>query len=160
MALQSRGFCGIGLLRPKYVKNVGGALRAAFAFDVSYVAIQGDRTSPLSSEDTTKAWRHIPVVRAPDLLSVIPYDAVPVAVDLLEGATDLPSYVHPERALYIFGPEDGTLGASIVDRCRDRVAVPTRTCLNLAATVNIVLYDRMAKRVCAARPAAAQQRGP
>ena len=58
----------------------------------------------------------------------------------------LPEYQHPERAFYIFGAEDATLGARVLDRCRDRVFVPTVRCMNLAATVNVVLYDRMAKQ--------------
>ena len=45
-----------------------------------------------------------------------------------------------------FGPEDGTLGPEILAWCRDVVYVPTRYCMNLAATVNVVLYDRAAKQ--------------
>ena len=68
-----------------------------------------------------------------------------VAIELVEGAKELPSYAHPLRAFYIFGPEDGTLGKSVLSWCRDVVMVPTAHCMNLAATVNVVLYDRMAK---------------
>lgn len=93
-----------------------------------------------------KAYRHIPLLRLADLLDAIPYDCVPVAVDLVDCAKPLPEYVHPERAYYIFGPEDGTLGKRILERCRDVVYVPTEGCMNLAACVNVVLYDRMAKR--------------
>jgi len=74
------------------------------------------------------------------------FDAVPVAVDLVEGARNLMDYTHPERAIYIFGPEDGTLGPEILSWCRDRIYVPTARCMNLAATVNVILYDRAAKR--------------
>jgi tRNA(Leu) C34 or U34 (ribose-2'-O)-methylase TrmL len=59
---------------------------------------------------------------------------------------DIINYVHPESAFYIFGAEDGTLGARVLERCRDRVMVPTNGCMNLAATVNVVLYDRMRKQ--------------
>ena len=34
---------------------------------------------------------------------------------------------------------------SLVDRCEAVVYLPTEGCLNLAATVNVVLYDRMLK---------------
>ena len=57
----------------------------------------------------------------------------------------LNNYKHPERAFYIFGAEDQTLGKRIVSFCRDIVYIPTKTCMNLAATVNVVLYDRMVK---------------
>ncbi len=46
----------------------------------------------------------------------------------------------------MFGPEDGTLGDDVLSWCRDVIYVPTRYCMNLAATVNVVLYDRMQKR--------------
>lgn len=139
------GFTSIGLLRPKHLENVGSVLRAAYCYDVALVAIQGDRTPVRSHLDTQRAWRHIPVVRGDDLRSLIPFDAVPIAVDLVEGATPLPSFQHPQRAFYVFGPEDGTLGKSVLDWCKHRVVVPTRSCMNLAATVNVILYDRLAK---------------
>jgi len=141
-----RGFSSIGLIRPKTYANIGGALRAAHVFGAKMVAIQGARTGIRSAADTTKAWRTMPVLRPADLFDVIPFDAVPIAIDLVEGAEELRSFTHPERAFYIFGPEDGTLGKSVTGRCAKAVMISTRHCMNLAATVNVVLYDRMAKR--------------
>lgn len=141
----ARGFASIGLVRPKDIANVGAVLRAAYCYDVAMVAIQGDRTRIRSHVDTPKAWRHIPVIRGDDLHALVPFDAVPVAVDLVDDAVSLPAFQHPQRAFYVFGPEDGTLGKSVLDWCEHRVMVPTRACMNLAATVNVVLYDRMAK---------------
>ncbi|MBX3583592.1 MAG: RNA methyltransferase [Rhizobiaceae bacterium] len=140
-----RGFASIGLVRPKDVANVGSVLRAAFCYDAAMVAIQGDRTPVRSHIDTAKAWRHMPVLRGEDLRTLIPFDAAPVAVDLVEGAVPLPDFSHPQRAFYVFGPEDGTLGKATLDWCKYRVMVPTRLCMNLAATVNVILYDRLAK---------------
>jgi tRNA(Leu) C34 or U34 (ribose-2'-O)-methylase TrmL len=88
----------------------------------------------------------MPVLRGDDLSALVPYGSVPVAVDLVDDAIPLPEFQHPERAFYVFGPEDGTLGQSILKWCSHRVMVPTRTCMNLAATVNVVLYDRLCKR--------------
>jgi tRNA(Leu) C34 or U34 (ribose-2'-O)-methylase TrmL len=45
----------------------------------------------------------------------------------------------------IFGPEDGTISQDVIDRADAVVYVPTNGCMNLAATVNVVLYDRLAK---------------
>ena len=139
-----RGYAAIGLHNPKNQVNVGSALRAASCYGVAMVAQSGNRYKK-SSADTTKSYRHLPLIIVDDLFSVVPFDCVPVAVDLLDGASSLVDYVHPERAFYIFGPEDGTLGKAITDRCRDKIYVPTEFCMNLAATVNVVLYDRMAK---------------
>lgn len=140
-----RGFAAIGLVRPKIAVNVGSVLRAAYCYDAALVCIQGDRTDIRACTDTFKAYRHIPVQRGEDLHDLIPFDTVPVAVDLVADAEPLPSFQHPQRAFYVFGPEDGTLGKNILQWCARRVVVPTRQCMNLAATVNVVLYDRMAK---------------
>jgi tRNA(Leu) C34 or U34 (ribose-2'-O)-methylase TrmL len=155
----SRGFSAIGLMRPKDVHNIGGVLRAAYCYGAAMVAIQGDRTPIRSSQDTPQAWRHPPVVRG-DLHALIPFDAEPIAVDLVDDAVPLPAFQHPQRAFYVFGPEDGTLGAATLEWCSRRIMVPTRTCMNLAATVNVVLYDRMAKADRAARGIAYRDLAP
>lgn len=99
-----------------------------------------------SSTDTQAAYRHLPLMQVAHLHEVVPFDCVPVAVDIISGAIPLNKYRHPERAFYIFGPEDGTLGQAITCWCRDVVQIPSAYCLNLAAAVNIVLYDRFAKQ--------------
>lgn len=142
------GFAAIGLHRPKYDSNVGGCLRAAHCYGASLVAIAGDRSPRKliqARDNTTKAQRHIPVTRAANLKELVPYGATPIAVDLIEGAIELPSFRHPKSAFYIFGPEDGTLGKDITEWCAAIIMIPTAFCLNLAATVNVVLYDRLAK---------------
>lgn len=143
---EQRGFAAIGLHMPKTPANVGSVLRAAHCYGAAMVAKTGQRYSKAPT-DPQKGYRHIPLIQCDDLASVIPYDCVPVAVDLIDGAKSLTKYMHPERAFYIFGPEDGTLGPSITSWCRDVVYVPTSYCMNLAATVNVILYDRLAKRM-------------
>lgn len=142
----SRGFSSIGLVRPKDPSNVGSVLRAAHVYGAALVVIEGDRTPVRLKTDTTKAWRHMPVQRCDDLHEMIPYAAIPIAVDLVDGAEDLTTFTHPERAFYIFGPEDGTLGHRHISFCKHILFVPTKFCMNLAATVNVVLYDRLAKQ--------------
>lgn len=140
----TRGYYAIGLFNPKTPVNVGSVLRAAGIFDAAFVAKTGQRYHG-SPTDTRKQYRHLPLIQTEDLHEICPYDCVPVAVDLLEDARPLPTYTHPERAFYIFGPEDGTLGSTITSWCRDKIYIPTNGCANLAAAVNIVLYDRIAK---------------
>jgi tRNA(Leu) C34 or U34 (ribose-2'-O)-methylase TrmL len=144
LRLTPRGYAAVGLHMPKTPTNVGSVLRAAHCYGVGFVASTGQRYRG-SSTDTMKAYRHLPLLHADDLHSLVPHDCVPVAIDLLEGARSLVDYIHPERAFYIFGPEDGTLGEKVTSWCRDRVYVPTAFCMNLAACVNVVLYDRAAK---------------
>lgn len=153
----SRGFASIGLHRPKDIANIGGVLRAAQAYSASMVAISGDRIDGEKirhATNTGQAQKHMPVLRG-ELCGLIPFGAVPVAVDLVDDAIPLPDFNHPQAAFYVFGPEDGTLGKGILDWCPFRVMVPTAICMNLAATVNVVLYDRLAKQMAkSAREAA------
>lgn len=152
----ARGYAAIGLHNPKNCLNVGGIIRAAHCYDAAMVAISGSRADARrvvsSSANVTKGQRHLPVLRG-DLRELIPYDCVPVAVDLVSDAIELQNYQHPQRAFYVFGPEDGTLGPEVLGWCRDRVMVPTRLCMNLAAAVNVILYDRLAKQLLDAKRA-------
>jgi len=140
----SRGYAAIGLDNPKTPANIGSAMRACHCYGAAMLAISGRRFHKAGT-DTMKSWRHIPVIETDDIRLVIPYGCVPVAVDLVDGATDLATYVHPERAFYIFGAEDATLDDRVLSWCRDVIYVPTNGCMNLAATVNVVLYDRQSK---------------
>lgn len=140
-----RGYAAIGLDHPKTPANVGSALRAVGCYGAAMLAMTGERFKRAPT-DTMAEWKHTPLIQTTDLRLVIPYDCVPVAVDLLPQARSLVGYTHPERAFYIFGPEDGTLGERITSWCRDVIYIPTTHCMNLAATVNVVLYDRLCKR--------------
>ncbi len=153
-----RGFAAVGLVNPKNGANVGSVLRAAGCYDAAMVAISGHRPERFMGRlptDTQKAFRHMPVLRIEDVFDAVPYDCIPVAVDLVPNAKNLVNFVHPERAFYIFGPEDGTLGKSVTDRCKWAIQVPTKYCMNLAACVNVVLYDRLAKQQRATSTSAA-----
>lgn len=141
----SRGYACVGLDSPKFDGNAGAVLRACGVFGVSMLCVASSRFSQRCT-DTMKAHKHMPVILTPhDVLATLPHDCVPVAVDILPGATPLPKYHHPERAFYVFGAEDSTLSPELVERCRDIVSIPSLYCLNLAAAVNVVLYDRAAK---------------
>lgn len=154
-----RGYAAIGLHRPKDPLNIGEALRAAGCYGAAMLAASGTRYHR-SKTDTQAAHRHMPLLQCDDLKLMLPFDCVPVAVDLIAGAQDLTSYTHPQRAFYIFGPEDGTLGDDVLSWCRDVIYVPTRYCMNLAATVNVVLYDRAAKMKTPNDPNSGAARGP
>jgi len=142
-----RGYCAVGLFNPKTPANVGSAMRACGNYDAAFLAYTGHRykKSKQFVTDPAKYHRRIPLLYFDDLREAIPNDCVPVAVDLIEGATNLIEYTHPVRAFYIFGPEDGALGKQITDFCRDIIYVPTNGCMNLAASVNVILYDRLSK---------------
>jgi tRNA(Leu) C34 or U34 (ribose-2'-O)-methylase TrmL len=145
--INKKGYAAIGLDNPKSSCNVGSVLRAAGVYDAALVVASRKRWQT-SATDTMSAYKHMPFIHNVDELhDYIPFDCVPVAIELIEGATPLNEFKHPERAFYIFGAEDATLGHRVLKYCKHTVYVPTNGCMNLAATVNVVLYDRLAKQL-------------
>lgn len=137
----------MGLCNPKSPTNVGAVLRAAGCYGADAIWYTGERYARAEkyNTDTKDRSSQIPLLPMDDLLAPITPDIAVVCVEFAEGATPLPSFDHPKRALYIFGPEDGSISQTLIDRADAVVYVPTVGCMNLAATVNVVLYDRLAK---------------
>ena len=137
----------IGLYNPKSPTNVGAVLRAAGCYDAAQVRYNGTRYSRAVKfqTDTQNSQERIQLVEMEDLTANVADDVEIVCVELVVGATALPHFTHPENAIYVFGPEDGSLPQEMVDKAHHVVYVPTHGCMNLAATVNVVLYDRLLK---------------
>lgn len=145
--VSNKRYACIGLSNPKSPSNVGSIMRAAGCYGVASVFYTGTRYDRAKDfvTDTKKVHQDIPLINIDDLRRILPLGCVPVAVELVDGARPLPEYTHPDRALYLFGAEDGSLSQELRDWCEDVVYIPTQGCMNLAATVNVVLYDRLAK---------------
>ena len=126
---------------------MGSILRAAGCYGVNGIFYTGQRyASALNfATDTKNAGSDIPMSNIEDIKQHVPANTSVIAVELVEGAQALPHFVHPQNAFYIFGPEDGTIPQEVLNECEHIVYVPTKGCMNLAATVNVLLYDRMAK---------------
>lgn len=60
-------------------------------------------------------------------------------------AENLLFFEHPDKVAYVFGPEDDSLTRDVLQLCHRFVFIPTHYCLNLAAAINVVLYDRRVK---------------
>ena len=137
----------IGLTNPKSPTNVGAVMRAAGCYQVDEVKYTGQRYEKAARfhTDTKSATRTIPLTGVESFLDNLDPETKIVCVELAEGATPLPRFKHPENAIYIFGPEDGSIAQNVADRADHVVYVPTVGCMNLAATVNVLLYDRLAK---------------
>jgi hypothetical protein len=71
---------------------------------------------------------------------------VPVAVEVRKNSESLPHFEHPEQAVYVFGPEDGSLPSWVLGHCHRFLVVPGRHCLNLAGAATLVLYKRWEAR--------------
>ncbi len=138
----------IGLCNPKSPSNVGAVLRAVGCYQADEVRYTGERFDRALKfqTDTKNAKSRIPLVQTDQLLADLPRAIQVVCVELVLGAKSLPDFQHPESAIYIFGPEDGSIKQSLIDQADHVVYVPTQGCMNLAASVNVVLYDRLAKQ--------------
>lgn len=143
--MTARGFASVGLDRVKSPENLGGVLRAAGCFGAAMVAVAGGRMGKYAT-DTMRSYRHIPCIEVAHVMDGMPYGCVPVVVELCPRAKPLERFTHPMSAYYVFGPEDGSVSTSIIERTQLIVKISSHACLNLAAAVNVVLYDRAAKR--------------
>lgn len=142
----------IALCNPKYPRNVGAAIRTASCFGIKQVWFTGNRVSldpngkdRLPREERMRGYNEVEL-RQCDYFFDCFEDVVPVAVELIDGAELLPYFEHPENALYVFGPEDGSLNQVTRRLCHRRVVIPTRHCVNLAVAISLILYDRQYKR--------------
>ncbi len=145
----------IGLVNPKNPINVGAIIRSAGCFGVDEIFYSGQRYAKaaqynkgherLTHADTNNALARVGLFQADDLVAAVDANTRIVCVELVEGASALPDYQHHEHAMYVFGPEDGSIPQGVIDQADDVVYLPTEGCLNLATTVSLTLYDRMVK---------------
>ncbi|MBN1006037.1 RNA methyltransferase [Amphritea pacifica] len=146
--MYTTGSAAIALCNPKSPSNVGAVMRAAGCYGASAIYYSGTRFERAAKyhQDTRDINKQIPLTAVDSFTGLgAPHQKL-ICVELAEGAVPLPDFVHPQDALYIFGPEDGSIEQSIVDLADAVVYVPTIGCMNLAATVNVLLYDRLAKQ--------------
>lgn len=126
-------------------------MRAAGNFRVDGVLYTGGRypkavrLNPNAPDMSRKVSETVPLTQVPSLLDTVADEMKIVCIEFAENALPLTDYSHPAKALYVFGPEDGTISQDIIDKADAVVYVPTVGCMNLSATVNVVLYDRFAK---------------
>lgn len=154
------------LIDPKTPYNVGAAIRACSIFGVGVLRWTGIRIhramaqngagsslkkrSRLPREERMKdfAWVDWRQSSSKTLVSSFSEQGyIPVCVEVDDTAEFLDEFVHPKKAVYVFGPEDGGVPKGVRTVCHRFVRIRTvsRTPLNLAAAVNVVLYDRLVK---------------
>ena len=143
----------IALVNPKFAHNVGATVRAASCFGIKQIWYTGNRISMdlekkkrLPREERMKGYRDVELRQFDYFFDEFDQDVVPVAVELRPNAELLTQFHHPEKALYVFGPEDGGLSSMHLRHCHRFIVIPTRHCVNLSAAVYLVLYDRLMKR--------------
>lgn len=143
----------IALVDPKYPQNVGMVVRLASCYGLRQVWFTGDRVSldpakgeRLPREERMKGYKEVEMIHFEHFFDQFPADTVPVAVEVRPDSEPLHTFEHPEKALYVFGPEDGSVPKPLLSHCHRFIVIPTRHCLNLATAVATVLWDREYKR--------------
>jgi tRNA G18 (ribose-2'-O)-methylase SpoU len=140
-----RGYFAIGAERISKPMNMGNLLRSAHAFGAKFFFTIGAHPRAFEAKsDTSKAVHHLPVyhwAKADEM--ILPIHCKLVGVELIEGATDLPSFRHPPHAAYVLGPELGVLSETLLSRCDHVIKIPTAFYINVAMAGAIVMYDRV-----------------
>lgn len=146
----------VALWDPKYAFNVAQAIRIASCYGVpqvwfngSRVPLDGSKGNRLPREERMKGYRDVEICHGEYFFDAFPSDVTPVAVELTPSSENLIHFEHPEKAVYVFGPEDGSLPKVARMHSHRVIQIPTRHCLNLSMAVGTVLYDRHYKRVLA-----------
>ena len=141
----------IVLADPKYAHNVGMVIRLASCYGLRQVWYTGERValdiSPrkrLPREERMKGYADVEIINYD-----YPFEqfegVTPVAVEVRRGSEPLHGFEHPPNAVYVFGPEDGSIAKPDISHCHRFVVIPTKHCLNLATAVATVLWDRQYK---------------
>ena len=145
VATDMRGFFGVGVEGTNKPMNLGNLFRSAHAFGASFIFTVGDgyQIDRGGRADTAATPRQVPLYGYPDAAGVaLPEGCALIGIELLDSAIDLPSFRHPRRAAYVFGPERGNLSPELIARCDFTVKIPTKFCINVGTAGAIVMYDR------------------
>ena len=143
------GYFGIGIFRPKYEVNVGSLMRAALLYGAAFVFTVETRYGKQPT-DTTNTRAYIPLFHfdtVDALIAHVPYGSKLVGAELGLKTRSLPTYTHPQRAVYLFGAEDEGIPEYVLDRCDHVVHIPTVEpwSMNVSNAGAIFMYDRHIK---------------
>lgn len=142
------------LTDPKYPHNLGQTVRALSCFGVNQLWWSGKRMMKalegmdrIPREERMRGYSDVSILHHDRPLEVFQSNKkiIPVAIELRNNSEDLCYFEHPENAVYIFGPEDGSIDQGTLRNCHRFVKIPTKHCTNLSAAVYLVLYDRLLK---------------
>lgn len=148
-----RGYFAIGAERMSKSLNLGNLMRSAHAFGAAFTFTIGATYSALEAiADTSRGSQHLPHYDWRSLEEMtLPRGCKLIGIELIDGAIELPRFLHPQRAAYVLGPERGMLSTGLIARCDSVVKIPARFCVNVAMAGAIVMYDRLLSRSSAPR---------
>jgi tRNA(Leu) C34 or U34 (ribose-2'-O)-methylase TrmL len=145
------------MTNPKYPHNVGAAVRACSCYDSPLILFTGERVSlepdkhkkgyRLPREERMKGYKDVTLLNDQYPFNRFTKDVVPVAVEVRDNSEQLPFFEHPQNAVYVFGPEDGSIPQIYLKHCQRFLVIPSKHCLNLSMAIGTVLYDRRSKEM-------------
>lgn len=141
------------MCNPKFPHNAAAAIRTCSCYGIEQVWITGERlarkvfeSKRIPREERMKGYKDVSLILDERPFNHLPEGVIPVAVELVKGAENLLQFEHPENAVYVFGPEDGSIPRTIQRLCHRRVFIPTKHCLNLTMAMGTLFYDRLYKQ--------------
>lgn len=151
----SESYCGIVVENPKLVGNIGVLFRTSVCMgNVNFLGTIGEsaynskdnRWDPIRSSKILPCWHWIDV---DDFFNHIPKHCNIVGVELDNRSVPLEEFIHPPRAIYIFGNEGYGLSPKMKKRCKQLIKLPGSTgiSMNLSSAGSIVLWDRYYKGI-------------
>jgi tRNA G18 (ribose-2'-O)-methylase SpoU len=149
VVIGQRGYFGVGIIDGKCSENVGTLWRSAANFGAAFIFTVGNRYKRQPT-DTVATYRHVPYWRFDDWIDChahLPYDCQLIGVEIADRAISLETFTHPERAVYLLGPEDGSIPDDILAKCSHVLRIQSVFCLNVAVAGSVVMYDRQTKQL-------------
>lgn len=141
-----RGFFGIGVENISKKANIAALFRTAHAFGASFLfTVNADYSKAIGKNiDTSHSAKHLPLYEYDHIDDMpLPKGTSLVGIELTEDAVELPSFRHPKNAIYILGPERGSLSEGVIEKTDFVVKIPTKFCINLGLAGAVVMYDRL-----------------
>lgn len=141
------GYYGIVCLNFKNSYNVGTIFRTAQNFGADFIATIGQEYIRQPG-DVNNALKHIPYFFFNDFksfLGTIPRNCCLVGIEQTKKSANLKKFVHPKRAIYLFGNELTGIQDNYLKSCNKIVQIDTVSSLNIAVTSGIIMYDRSIK---------------
>lgn len=139
---QQRGYFGIAFFEPKFIKNIGSAVRNAHCFNADFIAVIGKRYQKQPT-DTMATERHIPIYEYKNLSDFQKHLPIGCKIIVVECDGDnIKNFIHPQRCIYLLGGED----RNVPKIKAKRIKFPTDYCVNMAVASALILYDRKIKQ--------------
>lgn len=142
----------VALVSPKFPHNVGNAFRACAAFGIGQLWVANPRFDleslrRLPREERMREYKDaVELIWEPRFFDAFPRGTATVGMEVWPTAQPLVTFQHPDDAVYVFGPEDGSIPAGYRGMCHQFAIIPSDHCLNLAAAVSCTLMHRRMQR--------------